>query len=291
MTDTSAGIHAAADRIRQTAKWLTISLATLGGVLIAGSQLSDIGKLQPSSSRFIVAIVGGGIAAAAAVTILEFSIWVAVTPLVSLKQLAERPPAGLGDTLEDPQFLGGMSKVADLHAAYTAALNERNLAFAALDQQYKDEGGAAAAAKAAAAAADVKFVALSGTVSSLIAAVAYMRVAYRWKRAGVALLACGVLAAAGIGAFAWAANPPDRAQASMATPAVLTAPERVTVTLTLQGQKALRNALGPRCPAASKLRALSLGHTEAGADVLIEQKCCKTVRFIAVADWASVLGK
>src|ERR1700722_3018849 len=105
MADTSAGVQNAADRIRQTAKWLTISLATLGGVLIAGTQLSDIGKLQQSSSRFIVAVSGGGIAAAAAVTILAFAIWVATTPAVSLTQLATKPPRGLRDILSDPLYL------------------------------------------------------------------------------------------------------------------------------------------------------------------------------------------
>ena len=45
MADRLGGIRGAADRIRETAKWLTVSLATLGAVLIAGSQLSDIGKL------------------------------------------------------------------------------------------------------------------------------------------------------------------------------------------------------------------------------------------------------
>lgn len=285
MPDTSAGIGAAADRIRQTAKWLTVSLATLGGVLIAGSQLSDIGKLQPSSSRFAVAIVGGGVAAAAAVIILALAIWVAITPLVSLKQLTTKPPAGLGNTLQDPQFLGGKSTVKDLDTAYTAALEARNAAFAMLKLQYNDQNSVAAAA------ADAEFVSLSDTVNSLISAVAYMRLAYRWRRAGAALLACGVLAAAGIGAFAWAANPPASVQASMATPSVLTAPESIFVTLTVQGQKALRNALGPRCAVTSTLGALSLGDTQAGPDVLIQQKGCETVRFIAVAAWASVLQR
>src|SRR5215470_8787333 len=129
MADASAGIHGAADRIRETAKWLTVSLATLGGVLIAGSQLSDIGKLQPSSSRFAVAVIGGGLAAVAAVTILALAIWVATTPAVSLKMLATQPPAGLQDTLTDPRFLDGMSTVTELDGAYLEALKARNDAY------------------------------------------------------------------------------------------------------------------------------------------------------------------
>lgn len=282
MADTSTGIGGAADRIRETAKWLTVSLAALGGALIAGSQLSDIGELQPSSSRFAVAVLGGGIAAAAAVTILAFAIWVATTPAVSLKKLATNPPAGLGDTLTDPRFLDGRNSVTEIDGAYTAALRIRNAAFATLRQQDND------ANRIAAGAADAEMVSLSDTVSSLLEVVTYMRLAYRWRRAGAALLGCGVLAAAGIGAFSWAAHPPDKVKASMAVPAVLTTPEAITLTLTDRGQMALRNALGPRCAVTSTLRALSLGDTEAGPDVLIQQAGCNTIRFIAVSDWGSV---
>lgn len=282
MSDTPSGLAGGADRIRETAKWLTVSLATLGGVLIAGSQLSGIGKLQPSSSRFAVAVVGGGVAAAAAVTILALAIWVATTPAISLRKLVTGPPRGLGNTLTEPQFLGGRSTVAALDAAYTTALNARNTAFATLRQ--KDT----VANRAVATAANAEMVTLSNTVNSLLDVVTYMRLAYRWKRAGAALLACGVLAAAGIGAFAWAANPPSEIEASMATPAVLTAPEKVLITLTTQGERALRNALGPKCAVTSTLKALRLGDTRAGPDVLIQQEGCNTTRFVAVTGWASV---
>ena len=285
MPDTGAGIGGAADRIRETAKWLTVSLATLGGILIAGSQLSDIGKLPSSSSRFVVAIVGGGIAAAAAVTILALTMWVATTPAVSLKELATRPPRGLGDTLADPRFLDGRNNVKELDDAYSAALGVRNVAFAALKQHDSDEN------RAAAAAADAEVVSLSETVSSLLDVVTYMRLSYRWRRAGTGLLAFGVLAAAGLGTFAWAANPPQNVTASSATPSVLTAPETISVTLTPQGRWALRNALGPQCVVTSTLRGLSLGDTGAGPDVLIQQKGCNTTRFVAVPAWASVQQK
>jgi hypothetical protein len=282
MADASVGIGGAADRIRETAKWLTVSLAALGGVLIAGSQLSDIGELQPSSSRFFIAVLGGGIAAAGAVTILAFAIWVATTPAVSLKKLAADPPAGLGDTLSDPRFLDGRNSITELDNAYTAALNKRNAAFATLRQQDND------ANRMAASAADAEVVSLSNTVSSLLEVVTYMRLAYRWRRAGAALLACGLLAAAGIGAFSWASHPPDKVKASMASPAVLTAPEAVTVTLTGRGEKVLRNALGSQCAVTSAVRALSLGDTESGPDVLIQQPGCNTIRFIVVTGWGSV---
>ena len=240
MADTSAGIQAAADRIRETAKWLTISLATLGGVLIAGSQLSDIGNLQPSSSRF--AAWRSSAVASPLPRPSPFSrspSGLRSPPRSVLKQLAAKPPAGLGDTLEDPQFLGGRSTVKQLDAEYTAALNARNTAFATLGQEDSQ------ANRATAEAADLpSLFSLSDTVTSLIADVAGTCVSLVPMESSVpvaALLACGVVAAAGIGAFTWAANPPAEVKASMATPSVLTTPETITVTLTAQGQMALRN--------------------------------------------------
>jgi len=285
MADTSSastGITRAADRIRETAKWLTVSLATLGGVLIAGSQLSNIGALRPFSSRFMVAVVGGGIAAIATVAILGFAIWVATTPAVSLRQLATEPPAGLREILTDPRYLDGMQSVVELDSAYVKALWARNAAFERRTVQ-DDEQHRVEAEKA-----DADLVSLSGAVQSLLEVVSYMRLAYRWRRAGAALLACGVLAAAGIGAFAWAAHPPESVRASTAVPSLLATPVKVSVVLTVEGRQALGKALGPKCPVSSSLMAFDLGQTSAGPDVVIQQEDCRLVRFVAVPSWASI---
>jgi len=73
----STGLQGAADRIRETAKWLTVSLAAVGGVLVAGSQLSDIGALEPGTDRFTAAIVGAAIAAFGSTVVLWTTIWTA----------------------------------------------------------------------------------------------------------------------------------------------------------------------------------------------------------------------
>ena len=39
-------------RIRETAKWLTVSLGSIGALLIGGIQLTGLGKLESDSSRF-----------------------------------------------------------------------------------------------------------------------------------------------------------------------------------------------------------------------------------------------
>jgi len=85
----------AIDRIRETAKWLTVSLAALGAILIAGSQLSDLGTLELWSKRFWAAIAGAAVAVAGTALILWLAIWIATTPLMTFTQiLAEMTGSG-----------------------------------------------------------------------------------------------------------------------------------------------------------------------------------------------------
>lgn len=88
----------AEDRIRETAKWLTLSLALLGGVVVAGTQFSSIGSLDPGGSRFWAAVVGGIAAAIGTAAILLGAVWTATTPSVSLENL--KAGMGLDDKLD-----------------------------------------------------------------------------------------------------------------------------------------------------------------------------------------------
>src|SRR5512144_1087454 len=95
LTRGSGGLVGAADRIRETAKWLTVSLAAIGGVLVAGTQLSDIGSLEPGSDRFRVAIVAAVVAATGSALVLWATTSTATVSAVSLIDLASNdPPPG-----------------------------------------------------------------------------------------------------------------------------------------------------------------------------------------------------
>jgi hypothetical protein len=82
----------AADRIRETAKWLIASFAAVGAVLVAGSQLSSVGSLRASDARFWLALVGVVIALTAVVIAIGKVVDVLVTPPLSLKTLAKPHP-------------------------------------------------------------------------------------------------------------------------------------------------------------------------------------------------------
>jgi hypothetical protein len=338
MADDGAGVVAGAARIRDTAKWLTISLATLGGILVAGSQLSDIGTLKPGTGRFVAAIIGGLVAATAAIIIMWLSILIATSRSITMARLTgeagKAPPKGLGNLLTDQRFLNGRPGICVLNQEFMEALTQRDAVYKALESTVErvyaanlcmvkavhelatnpkltlpewagvrenvtktaenaaEELKAAKAERSAhtlaASAADAKVTALNATVIALLQDASYRNLAHRWRRMGAVILGCGVLAAFGIGLFAWAANPPAAVKASAATPAVLTTPGRATVKLTADGREALQDALGATCPLSSPLAALKLGETDIGTDVLVQQSGCVPTRFVAVPAWADV---
>lgn len=137
MTDDESGVVAGAARIRETAKWLTISLATVGGILLAGSQLSDIGNLKPGTGRFVAALSGGLVATGAAVVIMWLSILIATSRSMTMAALTSAEwarPKGLDDLLTDERFLDGRSSVSELDGEFTTVLRQRQAAYKTLDQ-------------------------------------------------------------------------------------------------------------------------------------------------------------
>lgn len=284
MAEESTGLQGAADRIRETAKWLTVSLAALGGVLVAGSQLSDIGELESGSNRFWMTIGGGGVAAVGAVVILVAASSVMTTSSVSLESVAQKTPAGTDDVVTDATLLSGHNDVNALKDEYVAAVKDRKDAQAAhLANPSIPE------LRTAAEAADARAVTVSDTAHELLKVVSYEHLAHRWRVAELWIVVGGVLAGVGIGIFAWGANPPADAVASAATPNVLSAPTAKKLTLTSEGMESLQEALGESCNTKQPIDVLVLAKTDAGPDVLVDQAAgCKRIRFILGTAWGTV---
>jgi hypothetical protein len=284
VAETSTGIQGAADRIRESAKWLTISLAAIGTILVAGSQLSDIGTLEPGSDRFLVAIWGAAAAAVGSAAALLATTWTQTAPAISLSDLrGNRPPLGTGHARRDESLRTGHGSVADLATAYTNAVTDRNAKYDAylaapdnadLKQRFE------VASKGTSA--------LDDQVRGLLKIASYDALRCRWACARLAIVLGGALAAAGIGAFAWAANPPPDVTASVVTPGVLPKASVETVMLTEDSRNQLKGPLGDGCPIKKPLKVLKLGSTEAGPDVVVQHAKCKPVRFILVTDWGSL---
>lgn len=288
------GVDAAAARIRETAKWLTVSLASVAAVMLGGSQLSDIGKLASGSDRLYAAIAAAAVAAAATAVVLAATITIAATPTTSFNDML-KPEGGLGNkkwatpTLADRSLTDNKEPQA-LQQSYMAALAAREKAQAEAAPIPPNDPEATAAYDAV-SQADAHVVYLNTVIDRLMATLAYHRLAHRWRIAGVVIIVCGIIAAGAIGVFAWASHPPADATASVVTPAVLTAPKAATITLTAAGRDALAGGLGHDCDVTAPLTGLVLGKTDAGPDVVIQQDRCAAARFIAVPSWAVVTSK
>ncbi|TCC32645.1 hypothetical protein E0H75_42655 [Kribbella capetownensis] len=287
-TGAAPGPTSAADRIRETAKWLTVSLAAIAGVLVAGSQLSDLGSLDSHSHRLYLAIAALAVAGLATAAILMANVWVATTPAHTLTFLAssKRKPSGVTAILKDTVFLGGLTTVESLKTEYEKALQEQQDAYNGI----ADPALITPAEVSRISTANARATGLNQITIGLLSSVAYAWIAFRWRRAAAVLLVAGLVAAASIATFAWAATPPASAKESAATPAQVDSPTPVTITLTPAGQQALKTAIG-NCDPTRPFNGLKLAAGATGVDVVIlrqGQTTCGPARFVAGADWATV---
>jgi hypothetical protein len=127
----SEAVAKGVDRVREAAKWLIGAFAAIGGVLIAGSQLSSLGGLE--GGRLLLAVL----AAVLALVGLALAIWLVFdimlpsqATLHDLVEAERRGDQGLGTIARDhPELLQGYSKkVAGLQSSYRAALIQRRRA-------------------------------------------------------------------------------------------------------------------------------------------------------------------
>lgn len=183
-------------RIRDAAKWLIASSAAVGAALIAGSQLSSIGRLDvgwPTSiptARLWVATAG----VLLGLTAVAYVIWTAVAVLLpvlvlisDLKEHWDEPSPAMrpvvGFFREHRKFLQGVDTPAELIDRREELIRQR-----ATDEIAK---------------ADQRIQAIEDMANHQILKAMFQRSLRR-------LLAAAALIAIGIVAFAWAANPPPK---------------------------------------------------------------------------------
>ena len=188
MAEESTGLQGAASRIRETAKWITVSLAAIGAVLVAGLQLTNIGQLEVNSPRFWLAILGGIIAAIGAGVVLIAASRIMTGSSVSLQSITQKPPAGTADVVKDPTLLNGYKDVDELKTEYLTAFGERNVA---KTRYLKDPTNAALRTQAE--AADARAVSVSNTTRELLKVVSYEHLAHSWRVAARCIIAGGVI--------------------------------------------------------------------------------------------------
>ena len=285
MAEDKAGpLSEASTRIRDAAKWLTVSLAVLGGVLTAGTQVSSVGSLTPGSDRFWAAVIGGSIAALGAGLILMKSVATATTPAVSLATMPDP-----NDLDKDKYLLNDYASVKLLRKDFERAIEARNDASKAYNNAVDDAEREQARIKLVNANTDWDF--LQKVVANVLRVASYSELAKTWRRSGWYIGAGALLGGIGVVIFVWAINPPKAAEGSAATPAVLSTATQGSIVLTDVGYAAIGGKLGTACANRKELPVLHLGDTTSGPDVLIQEPGCNAVRLVLGSDWGSFSRK
>lgn len=204
-------------RVRETAKWLIASYAAVGAALLAGSQLSSIGKLDLSSGRFWVAAAGILVGVAG----VAWAIWLAVQILVAQRlspAAVEREWSNENSAIwkyfsQDPVFFQGFRDFGDRRSQEDKAVLRCNAAEAKLRSS---RGRAIRRAKEDVTAAYEALDDIYKRGDAMISLADQIHLASRFRtyvlpRSLVAV----VVAAAGIALFSWAANPPPNESVSL----------------------------------------------------------------------------
>ncbi len=267
-------VLAGIDRIRDTAKWLIGAYAAVGTALIAGLQLTGLGKVE-QDERLAVAVVG------AAVALLAVLIGIGKVAKVLAPVTVERSDLARCSKVDQmvkatPSLLKGQAPdLATLQDQYGSAL---------ADYQTKREAARAEEAKKPEAEQAYKrLMSLHGPLDRLRKMALFEKVQQSFSDAKRWLAGAGVATAAGVIAFAWAANPSDADQAAAKTKEsgpTLLEPSRVSLSVDNKRQSLapLRERLGSACDLAH-VPALVVGGSVATPEVVtLPNSRCNAVR-------------
>jgi hypothetical protein len=284
-----------ANRIRDVAKWLILILGAIGGVLLAGTQLSSIGKEGTDVSLAIggiaVGLVGAGIA-------LGFTVHVLLPVRVSLSHLAseefapaardkeDRRPISLMGKLvtQDRGMLEGYaSTITEFVAVRDDAIEEVAAARRSLQSEHDEES--AKDQCEALKRAEAKRAAIAGASRGLVSHALIESVKGRMIAASWAVGIGALLVAAGVVMFSLATG-------SLPTGDVV--PRRlsaVVVQLTSKGREELAHDLGGSCEI-GRLRALALGGTPDEINVVsVPSGKCRAAHFSLAPNIGSIVNE
>lgn len=260
--DITADITKANESLRTTAKWLLTSFAAIGALLLAGIQLSNVGKLtgETPDSRIVAVIAGITIAVVGIVAAMWWTSKVLVTFLNSFRSANARPDI-CDRVLGDREVIG---------LTYDE-LNNRI-------QQAHDALRDGDAAERKAALADLQD--LGPRRRMALALIGSEILNERFDAARSAIIVGSIFTATGLAMFAWGANPPENAEA----PAVSLgrAPVLLAVHLTAKGNAGLKTARSCIDP---DLSALQIAGTPGARELVsVPDGSCKAVRFVLTPD-------
>lgn len=237
----------AADRIRESAKWLLGAFAAVGALFAAGLQLQSIGQLEAGTTRSTTVVLGllltvGGISLAigAAASVIGKS-YVSLHWLVTSRRAWRLRRSLQADGLLVP----GFSNFGELYAQAASAKEELVQSVMA---HYA--GRANAAAMIPIQQAIVKN--LDPVVDNVVEVASYERLLRAWQWSKRAMFLGALLTAIGLALFAWGSHAPDPVEALPRTPTP------VLVTFAPAERKSVAPHFGETCDLAQAVPGVAL---------------------------------
>lgn len=251
----------AVEQLRTNVKWTLIAFGAIGTTLLAGSQLSNLGKFSYSDARLWIALICAIVALGAASYAVYVAQSVAYSGYTQLNHLDHDDRAFLND---NNTLLEGFKTIDEIKEAYESCIAERhnNMTNGADIETLKADKS--------------NFQYLDNLVDNILSFVRYNRIRTQVERSRNQLTLASLFAAIGLLGFAWAANPEK-------TPPIIalsTPVPEASVELTDAGKKGLAPLLGDMCVRMPTVSVLVLNVTASGSDVLSEKsKACPNARF------------
>ncbi len=275
MADQQDPVLAGIDRLRDTAKWLIGAYAAVGTVLVAGLQLTSLGKVEDHTRLW-----AGVLTAFAALVAVIVGIWKIAGVLAPVTvQQSDLAPGSKADQMvrATPSLLKGQAPdLATLQAEYSEALRD-----------YQSQRAAARAdptKKPDAEATYRQLMAIHDPLDGMRRIALFEKVQKKFDDAKRVLGGAALLTVACVIAFGWAANPSEPSEETAEIPnhgPTLEEPSAVTISISKvrPSLRLLRAQLGVRCDL-TRVRAFVVGGTASEPDVVtLPQAGCNAVRF------------
>jgi hypothetical protein len=278
--DGSAQFLTAADKLRETSKWLAATFGALGAALIASLSLSDLQGLTGlhlalALMGFALGLLGTGIVVASVARVL-------MTTSASVSDISSDMDAQ-NLLRANVSMLGGFDTSAELFGRYTTAQKERVDAYVTLlDESDKPLD---AATQHAYERARKMLLFTSPIVERVLAFVAFDRLRRRFNQA-LGGIAVGIfIAGIGMGLFAYFSN----AQDEDTSEAVITgAPVEGQMNLAPTGEEVLRDLLGVGCDLDSVPVLVVDSHEDSVEVISVSGDGCQVRRFTITSEMGAV---
>jgi uncharacterized membrane protein len=258
----SSRVALAVDYLRGNVKWTLVAFGAIGTTLLAGSQLSNLGKFETTDFRLWMALTCAFVALGTASYAVYLALKVAYTGYTEFYHLNK---SDIAHAEENPALLEGFGSVAALKAAYEKAVADRHSALVA---EVKDIE--------AIESNQTWFEYLDNLVDDVVSYVRYNRIREQAEKTRIRLTVVSIAAGFALVGFAWAANPKIESSSII----LQSPPSEATLSLTATGKSVLTPLLGAHCTALDHIPVVVISVAASGSDLVsMKSKDCALARF------------